>query len=79
MTWTSSIYDHSIISPSSVTLTFNLPEKNVSNATSTPHGDCAKQLCHSCINIEVMARTSLIYNHFINHLTFKCELDFQPT
>ena len=35
---TCSIYDHFIIWPSSVTLTFNLP-KNVSNGTTTPQGE----------------------------------------
>ena len=40
---TCSIFDHFLIRPSSVTLTLNLPETNVSNDTATPQG---KQLCH---------------------------------
>ena len=39
---TCSIFDDFLIRPSSVTLTFNLPETNVSN-DATPQG---KQLCH---------------------------------
>ena len=53
------VNDYFIVWPSSVTLTFNLPEKNVLN----------EQLCHnilnSCMNVEVKARPSSIYEHFI--------------
>ena len=38
----SSIYDHFDLYLTSLTLTFNLPEKNVSNGTSPPQG---QQLC----------------------------------
>ena len=41
MAWTSLIYDHFIIWPSSVTLTFNLPKKRF-KGTSSPQGE---QLC----------------------------------
>ena len=55
MTQASSIYDHFIIWPLSVTLTFNLPEQM----------NCAKLFWNPCINIEVMAQTSSIHDHFI--------------
>ena len=44
MAWTSSIhvYDHFDLYLTPVTLTFNLPKKNVSNSTSSPQG---QQLC----------------------------------
>ena len=52
------------------TLTFNLPEKNVSNGTLPPRG---QQLCkiilYPCINVQVMARTSSIYDHCDLYLT----------
>ena len=70
MAQTSSIYDHLIIWPSSVTLTFSLSD------TSTPRGE---QLCqiilNPCINVDVMALTSWFLT--IYHLTFKCDLDLQ--
>ena len=31
-----------------------------------------------CINVQVMSLTNSIYDHFY-HLTFKCDLDLQPT
>ena len=42
MVRTSLIYDHFDLHLTPVTLTFNLPEKNVSNGTSPPQG---QQLC----------------------------------
>ena len=43
MARTSSIYDHFDLYLTPVTLTFNLPEKNVSNGTSPPReNNCAK-------------------------------------
>ena len=42
MARTSSKYDHFDLYMTPVTLTFNLPEKNVSNGTSPPRG---QQLC----------------------------------
>ena len=38
MTRTSSMYDHFDLYLTPVALTFNLPEKNVSNGTSPPQG-----------------------------------------
>ena len=54
-----------------VTLTYNLRErKNVSNGTCPPQG---QQLCkiiwNPCINVQVMARRSSIYDHFDLYLT----------
>ena len=39
--------------------------------------NCAKSFRNSCINVQVMARASSIYDH-LNHLTFKFHLDLQP-
>ena len=59
MAWTSSIYDHFIIWPSSVTLTFNLPKKNVSMAfLLLKENNCAQLFWNSCINVEVMVQTN---------------------
>ena len=73
MALTSSIYDHFDLYLTPMTLTFNLPEKNVSNGTSPPRG---QQLCkiilksmHKYINIQVMALTSSIHDHFDLYLT----------
>ena len=58
MAWTSSIYDHFIIFiilPSSVTLTFNLPEQMFQKAI----------LLLKENNFATMAQTSSIYDHFI--------------
>ena len=73
MARTSSIYDHFDLYLTPVTLTFNLPEKNVSNGTSPPRG---QQLCkiifyflNPCINVQVMVQTSLIFEHFDLYLT----------
>ena len=57
--WTSSIYDHFIIWPSSVTLTFNIPEQMVQMALLLiKEKNCAKLFCTTCIYIEVMAWTN---------------------
>ena len=40
--------------------------------------NCAKLFWNPCINVQVMAQTSSIYEYFCD-LTFKCDLDLQPT
>ena len=60
-----SIYDHFIIGPSSVTLTFNQPRQMFQMALLLLKENCAKLFCIPCINVEVMAWTSSIYYHFI--------------
>ena len=66
MAWTSSIYDHFIIWPSSVTLTFNLPTQIFQMAVLLlKENTCAKLFWNPCINVQVMAQTSSIYDHFI--------------
>ena len=70
---TSSIYDHFIIWPSRVTLTFNPPEQMFQMALLLlKENNCATLFWIPCINVSVMARTSSIY------VTFKCDLDLQP-
>ena len=39
--------------------------------------NCAKLVRNPCINVQVMARTSSIYEHF--DLFDPCDLDLQPT
>ena len=51
--------DHFIVWPSNVTLTFKLPEQMFQM------NNCAKLYWNPCINVEVMARTSSIFYHFI--------------
>ena len=66
MARTSSIYDHFIIWPSSVTLIFNLSWEMFQMALLLfKENNCAKLFWNSYINVEVMARTSSIYDHFI--------------
>ena len=63
---TSSIYDHFIIWTSSVALTFNLPEQIFQMALLLfKENNCAQLFWNPCINVEVMARTSSIYDHFM--------------
>ena len=70
MARTSSIYDHFIIWPSSVTLTFNLCEQMFWTALLLlKDNNCAKLFWNPCINVPVMARTSSIYDHFDLYLT----------
>ena len=70
----SSIYCHFIIWPSSVTLTFNLPEHMFQMALLLlKKNNCAKLFWNLCINVGFMAETSSIY------VTFKCDIDLQPT
>ena len=55
-----------IIWPSSVTLTFNLPEQIFQMAfLLVKENKCAKLFSNPRINVEVMAQTSSIYDHFI--------------
>ena len=66
MVRTSSIFDHFIIWPSSVTLILNLYWEMFQMALLLfKENNCAKLFWYSCINVEVMARTSSIYDHFI--------------
>ena len=78
MARTSSIYDHFLIWPSNVTLTFNLPEQIFQmTLLILKEGNYSKIFSNPCINVYVMARTGSIYDHY-HHLTFKCDLDLQP-
>ena len=66
MAWTISIFDHLIICPSSVTLTFNLPEELFQTAhLLLKDNNCATLFCNPCINVQAIVRTSSIYGHFI--------------
>ena len=79
MARTSSFYTHFIIWPSSVTLAFLLTEQMCQNALLLlKENNCATLFWNPCINVEVIAWISSMYCHF-NHLTFKCDLDIQPT
>ena len=70
MSLTSSINDHFIIWPSSVTLTFNLRKPIFWTALLLlKDNNCAKLFWNPCINVPVMARTSSIYDHFELYLT----------
>ena len=76
--WTSSIYDHIFIWPSSVTLTFNLPEQMFQMALLLlKDNNSANLFWNPCINVQIMARTSSLWPFY--HLTAKCHLDLQPT
>ena len=56
----SSIYDHFIIWPSCVTLTFNLPEQMFQMAfLLLEENNCAKLFWNPCSNVQVMARINL--------------------
>ena len=66
MVRTSSIFDHFIIWPSRVTLIFNLSWEMFQMALLLfKENNCANLFWNSYINVEVMARTSSIYDHFI--------------
>ena len=59
-------YDHFILWPSSRTLTCYLPEQMFQIALLlVMENICAKLIWNPWINVEVMARTSSIYDHFI--------------
>ena len=70
MAHTSSIYDHLIIWPLSVTLAVNLPKQILKQMFQMAllllkENTCAKLFWNPCINVEVMDRTISIYGHFI--------------
>ena len=70
MARTSSIHDHFIIWPSSVTLTFNLREQMFRMALLLlDDNNCAKSFWNPCINVPIMSLTSSIYDHFDPYLT----------
>ena len=72
MARTSSIYVHFDLYLTSVTLTFNLPEKMFQMALLHPEGNnCGKLFCNPCTNVQVMHLTSSIhvYDHFDLYLT----------
>ena len=78
MAWTSSIYDHFDLYLTPMTLTFNLPEKMFQMALLLLEGNnCAKLFWNPCINVQVMAWTSSIYDHFDLYLTPET-LTFNP-
>ena len=74
----SSIYDHFIIWPSSVTLIFNLPEQMFQMALLLlKENNCAKLFWNPCINVQVMAQSKLnFWPFYVWHL--KCDLDLKP-
>ena len=78
MARTSSIYVHFDLYLTSVTLTFNLPEKMFQMALLHLEGNnCGKLFCNPCTNVQVMARTSSIYDHFdlyFTPMTLTCNL-----
>ena len=76
MAQTSSIYDHFDLYLTPVTLTFNLPEKLFQMALLL-RGQLCKIILKSMHNVQVMARTSSIYDHFDLYLTR--DLDLPPT
>ena len=60
------VYDHCIIWPSSVTLTFNLPEQMFQMALLLlKDNNWAKLFWNPLINVQVMAQTSSVYDNFI--------------
>ena len=78
---TSLIYDHFDLYLTPVTLTFNLPEKNVSNGTFPPRG---QQLCklilkrmHKCTSYAPDKLNTCIRP--FRPLFDPCDLDPQPT
>ena len=78
MARTSSVYDHFIIWPSSVTLSFVLPKQMFQMALLLLNeNNCAKSFWNAWINVKVMARTSSVYDYFI--IWPSCDLDIQPT
>ena len=71
-------YNHFIIWSSRVTLAFNLTEQMFQKALLLlKENNCATLFWNPCINVEVVARTSWIYYHFI--IWPSCDLDLQPT
>ena len=79
MAWTSPIYDHFDLYLTPVTLTFILPEINVSNGTSPPWG---QQLCK--VILKSMHKCTSYGPDKLNIWLFwplfdPCDLDLQPT
>ena len=72
MAQTSSIYDHFIIWTPSKTLNFNLPEQMFQM------NNCVKLFWNPCIKFISYSLDKLKLWPF-SHLTFKCDLDLQPT
>ena len=70
MALTSWIYDHFDLYLTPVTLTFNLPEKCFKRHFSSSRTTTVQNyFWNSCINVQLMARTSSIYDHFDLYLT----------
>ena len=70
MARTSSIYGHFDLYLIPMTLTFNLPEKMFQMALFLlEDNNCANPFWNPCVNVQVMARTSSIYDHFDIYLT----------
>ena len=69
MAWTSSVFDHFDLYLTPVTLTFNLPEKNVLNGTSPPRG---QQVC-----IIIWKSMHKCTSYGPDNLN-TCDLDLQP-
>ena len=52
--------------PLSLTLIFNIPEQMFQMALLLlKENNCDKLFKHPCINVQVMARTSSVYDHYI--------------
>ena len=61
--WTSSISAHFLILPSSVTLTFNLPEQMFQMALLLlKDNNCTTLFWNPCINVQVMTQKSSVYD-----------------
>ena len=76
--WQAQFFYHFLISPSSVPLTFNLPEQMFQmTLLLLKDNKCDKLFWNLYINVQVMARTICLWPFY--HLTFKCDLDFQHT
>ena len=74
MVQTNSVCDQFIIWSSSMTLTFNLPEQMFQMALLlVEENTCVTLFLNPYINVGVLSQASLIY------VTFKCDLDLQPT
>ena len=69
MARTSSIYEYFDIYLTPMTLTFNLYKMFQMALFLLEGNNCAKLFGNPCINVQVMARTSSIYDHFDLYLT----------
>ena len=80
MALTSSVYDHFIIWPSSVTLTFNIPKQKFQMALLLlKENNCIKLFWNPWINVDRSYGPDKLTLWPFYHLTFKCDLDFQRT